>query len=383
MKKIFAFLFVIVFLLPGCSFDMQVLKPTPVPVEPTVRTIIAPKGTLTVDEIVPNALPTTTDPQFYEAHIAPEQSGEAGRSRFPAGTKQLFAVWNYRNMREGLSVKREWYLDDRLWLTREEPWDFATYGASGIMQDVSIYDLDAGLPSGKYKLIVFIEGVVQPIGRKVIESSAETYLGFEILPVNEATSPNGQWKATSLVERLVLTNANGNQSDLFTGREIAAVAWFPDSQHLLVVDRDRSKQVAAGLSVGVRDDLWIVDISSLKTNLVHASDTRMSGNTGLVLSPDGRYIASIEGSGFGDACFVDTRMIFFEIAGDYQSVKAIEQEQFTGLPGNLEGVIFPSEAGIWETNTQFIVPLSITCTSGPAFPTPYVFDLQKLTATKK
>ena len=50
---------------------------------------------------------------------------------FPAGTKQVYAVWNYMNMRAGMTVKREWYLNGQLWLTREEEWDFAKYGEHG------------------------------------------------------------------------------------------------------------------------------------------------------------------------------------------------------------------------------------------------------------
>jgi hypothetical protein len=386
MKKLIVFLLVLVLSMIGCSFNFQVMTPEPATetLQPVTPVTPSPVPTLQVTVVTPFPnvfIPTTSDPVFYGTYLKAEQDGISGQPRFPAGIKQVFAVWKYQNMRAGLNIKREWYLDGVLWLVREEEWDFIKYGERGTVEDISIQDFEIGLPSGVYQLFIFIDGTAQPIGNTT-EGGADTFVEFEILPPIEAKSPNGEWIASANLERLLLVDSNGTQVDLFVGREISAVAWLPDNEHLLFVDRDRSNQLT-DLLVGVHDDLWIADIVNREAKLVYASDTRINNNDGLLVSPDGRHVASHEGSGFGDACFVDVRMLFFEIAEDYQSVKTINQKQFTGLPVFAEGVVFPIEKGRWEANGQFVVPLGITCTSEPAVPATYVFDMAKLTATTK
>lgn len=386
MMKLFSFLLVVAFFISSCSFDIRILTPAPVEIvfqSATPATSFPVETSSSVTKTPhPGFTPVTPDPVFFGAFTASDSANGSSQARFPAGTKQVFAIWNYQNMREGLAIKREWYLDGQLWLEREETWNFAKYGERGSVMDVSIYDFNIGLPSGEYKLLMYIDGVAQPIG-KTTEGGAAPFIEFEILPPIEARSPNGNWSVRANLDRLILIDSSGAQSDLFIGREIAAVTWFSDNQHLLLVDRDRSTQVAAGLSVGVHDDLWIVDISSREAIMVYASDMPITASNGLLVSPDGRFVASQEGSGFGDACFVDVRMIFFEIAGDFRSARVFKQGQFGGIPVVKEGVIFPAEAGGWVGSGQFAVPLSATCAPDGSLNGSYVFDLEKLTVTKK
>jgi len=383
MNKMMIFLCIVCFLISGCSFDLHVLPPAPLATAAPSATQNTPLPATTISATaeapIPGFTPTTTDPVFYGAYVALDSNGVPGQTRFPAGTKQIFAHWHYQNMHEGLTIKREWYLNEQLWLTREEPWDLSKYGAFGILQDVSIYDFDAGLPSGKYKLSVYIDGIAQPIGEKIIEGAAQSYMEFEILPNIEVTSPNGQWKATSLLGRLVLTDASGSQSDLATGREIVSVAWL-DNQRLLFVDRDRSGQVS-NLLVGVRDSLWTVDIVSRETKSLYESETALGSTGGLYVSPDGKTVAGVEGTGFGDACFLDSKVIFFQVAGSYESVKVIKQEQFAGIPKTAYGMMYPVSVGSWQGNTQYLVPLNGTCGSfDPALIGTYLFDVPGLKA---
>ena len=384
MKKIFIFLLIVVSLVSGCSFNVEVVTPQPGQSNTTLpaNTMASPIATISATAELPpmGFTPVTSDPVFYGASVSLDPSGVPARIAFPAGTKQVFAVWHYQNMREGLTIKREWYLNGAPWLFREDPWDFAKYGTSGVMQDVSIYDFDTGLPSGKYKLTMFIDGVAQPIGKGIIEATAETYLEFEVLPVNEATSPNGQLKVTSLLERLALIDANGTQSDLFVGHEIVSMLWL-DNQRLLFVDRDRSQQVS-NLSVGIRDELWITDILSREARSLYKSDTTLGSTGGLYPSPNGKYIAGIAGSGFGDACFLDSQVIFFELADDYKSVKTIKQEQFSGVPRGADKVVYPVAVGTWESNTQYRVALNGTCGTDPSLMGLYLFDLPGLKANQ-
>jgi len=386
MKKIIAPLIVILFLISSCSFDVNVLTPAPVEPAPSSATQNVASPIATVPATAETLLPTPgpTDPVFTGAYFAADSASTVGLSSFPAGTKQVFAVWNYQNMRAGLTVKREWFLDGQPWLTREEAWDFVKYGASGTIRDISIFDFDAGLPSGVYQLRLYIDNALQPIGVSV-NGQPEMRVKFEILPsesITEAASPDFRWSAAVLNgSRLLVRDANGTPIELFAGREIPYFAWLPDSRHVLFVDRDRSGQ-QAGTSIGIRDDLWIVDILSRETSLLYKSDTAFSGYAGPVASPDGKYIASLEGSGFGDACFVDSRLIFFELAADLKSAKSIKQEQFAGLPSATDSFVYPVEDGEWVTGNLYLATMDGTCAVDKSKMGPYLFNPSNLTAAK-
>ena len=386
MRRIIVFLLIMVFLISGCSFNVEVVTPAPSAVDPISETQPVELPTATVPAILATAAvgftPTGSDPVFYGAYAALDATEAPGQSSFPVGTKQIFVIWNYRNMREGLTVKREWYLDGQLWLMREEPWDFATYGVTGTMRDISIYDVDIGLPSGAYQLKVYIDNVQQPIGNG---PATLNYINFVIQP-NEAyksiTSPDFQWTAEIYGEkRIVIRDVNGTPKDLYTGGEIPYLTWFANSKNLLFVDRDRSGQIS-GSPFGARDDLWIADIQSGEKHLLYQSDTVFNGHTGPTLSTYEKYIVSLEGSGYGDACVVDSRLIFFELASDRQSVTAIKQEQFAGLPTSNDGSVYPLEGGGWEADNLFRVTLNGTCAVDQSQFGPYVFNLSALTATK-
>lgn len=372
-------------LLSGCSFTFEFMTPPPTwtPAPPVTPTSAPPTATdlPPTRTPIPGFTPTGSEPVFYGAYMALEQNDVPGQTRFAGGTKQLFAVWNYQNMRPGLTVKREWYLNGQLWLAREEAWNFVKYGERGTDTDISIYDFEVGLPAGVYQLIMFIDGERQPIGRTT-EAGTDMFIEFEILEPIEARSPNRGWNVRADLGRLILFDTSGGQADIFTGREITAVAWLPDSEHLLLVDRDRSEQMP-GVPIGIRDELWIINVSSLETRRLYESDTALGGQAGLLISPDGRTIVAREGSGFGDACFVDVRLLFFEVAADFQSVKAIPQAQFSGLPEIPDGVIYPAGVGSWDSNGRFVVPLSVTCAPDESLEGAYEFDVTNLTVVKK
>jgi hypothetical protein len=380
MKKLLIFLLFMAYFTSGCSFRVEVLTPaSPQPsltdITEVTQSIETPPAAISpIPTTVPVGFtPVTSEPVFFNAFVSTDRNSVTGTSAFPAGTKQIFAHWNYQNMREGLIIKREWFLDGQLWLVRDEPWDIAKYGTSGVLQDISIYDYDLGLPVGTYRLVVLINDVAQPIGIYVSESSPEVFLEFEILPPIESTSPNGQWKAISLLDRAVVIDANGNQSDLVTGREIVSIIWL-DDRHLLFVDRDRSGQVF-DLLVGVRDTLWFIDITSRESWPLYTSETALGSRGGLYPSPDGKYIAGIEGSGFGDACFLDAKTIFFEMEDGYKNVKVTKQDQFTGIPVLTDQVLYPTAVGTWKSNTQYSVYLDKTCATDGSLSGFYLFDL--------
>lgn len=382
MKKVLVFLLAMVYFTSGCSFSLEVLTPLPPSsVPPEVSESVEPASvTPPADPVTPSVgfTPLTSDPVFFGAYMSVDQNDASGNSVFPAGTKQIFAHWNYENMREGLTVKREWFLDGQLWLVREEPWDFAKYGTSGVLRDISVYDLEVGLPVGSYRLVVLIDDEAQPIGNNIVEGLPEIFIEFNILSPIEATSPNGQWKATSFLNRVVLIDMNGSQSDLVMGYEIISLTWL-DDRHLLFVDRDRSGQVS-DLLVGVRDTLWIIDIESRESSPLYNSETTLGGMGGLYPSPGGNYVAGIEGTGLGDACFLDSKVLFFEVMEGDKSVKVIKQDQFPGMPVLTNQVLYPTIVGTWKSNTQYSVQLNETCATDRPLSGFYVFDLRNKSA---
>ena len=395
MKKYIVCLLVLVFLLTGCTFNVQILTPPPAAVSHTPSTpsvtesTASPVATISATAEPPRVgfTPTTSDPLFYAAYAVSDPRSASGQSAFPVRTKQVFVLWTYQNMREGLLIKREWYLNGKPWLFREEPWDFAKYGDQGILRDISIFEFEneLGLPSGVYQLRVYIDGVLQPIGR-FTKDQPEMWLNFEILPgeaLTEVASPDRQWNAVVLNgNHLIVRDVHGNPVDLFDGREIPYFVWFPDSQHILFIDRDRSGQQDP-TNRGIRDDLWIVDIAARETSLLYESESALGVEAGLAVSPNGGYVATSQGSGVGDACFVDLRLIFFTMGNDYRSATVLSQAQFSGLPSIPDSTVYPGAAGSWQSTTEYMSPVKLTCVTDESLMGEYVFDVVQLTAVKE
>jgi hypothetical protein len=207
---------------------------------------------------------------------------------------------------------------------------------------------------------------------------------FEILPDDSETgipSPNGQWELfLSNGTLLFMQDARGERFDLYGGVHIVARAWMPDSRHVLFVDHNPNGQ-PVGPAGSLPGTLHIVDSQTLEVQILYSSETVLGEAAGgLFVSPDGKFAASIEGTGYGDACFLDSKLILFEIADDYQSVTVIRQEQFNGLPSADNGVVYPVAAGEWKNDTQFSIPMKGTCEIDPSTAGLYIFDLTNLTA---
>jgi photosystem II stability/assembly factor-like uncharacterized protein len=164
------------FFLTGCgtfNIRVQVVPKATITVQPPTQ-LPQLSPTAAVQTLVPTATPNL-EPSFSPDIRFSEGDGKPELRSFAPKTRQIFAVWDYANMREGLTVRREWYLDGQLWASREEAWNFAKYGANGTVTDISIYDLDAGLPSGAYQLRLFING--QP---QFVQGQASEQIAFAI-----------------------------------------------------------------------------------------------------------------------------------------------------------------------------------------------------------
>lgn len=82
----------------------------------------------------------------------------ASITRFAAGTEEVFAIFDYANVPANVEISRVWYLDDVVFVEVVEDWDEATYGGSGTARDISIFDLENGLPSGNYRVEISFVG---------------------------------------------------------------------------------------------------------------------------------------------------------------------------------------------------------------------------------
>ena len=398
MGKLTLCLLSLAILVSGCTFSYEVITPEPTVTESATPQLTAestqdaatPVATISATPVpvAPTLAPPTTHPIFFNGRSAATSDEYPTRqSSFPAGTKIVYVIWDYQNMRDGMLVRREWHLNGQPWLTREEAWDFAKYGSTGTMRDVSIHDEINGLDLGIYHLRIYIDGVLQPLGGLVYEPIQE-WVTFEIgMPEQESFMGYGSWDGQWGVEvyggnRVVLKNTvNGESREIVIVQEVAYVNWFKDNRHFLFVDRDRSEQ-QPGTTVGVRDHLWIVEVPSGVARRVYRGDIAFAGTLGPDPSPDGKYIASLAGSGYSDACFVDKRLIFFEVASDFNSVETIAQEQFSGFPVFPEGTTFPLEAGFWENESSYYVTLSAACNTNLNDVGNFRFNLQARTASR-
>ena len=182
-------------------------------------------------------------------------------------------------------------------------------------------------------------------------------------------------------KRIVLDDLHGKTTELYSGNAIPYIYALPDNKHILFVDRDCSGQ-QPGSPIGMRDGLWLAEIPSGALHLLYESGTTFAGRAGPQVSPDGRFIASLEGSGFGDACMIDSRLIFLELADDLKSVKPVTQEQFAGFPSSTEGFVFPVEDGEWKSSDLYLVTLDGTCAVDKSTMGPYLFNASNRTVAR-
>lgn len=147
------------------------------PAEQEIVTSLPVMATVTRRPIEPTILPTLTETAatatrieaatdapiltFSDLRFALTADG-AVQSEFAAGTEEIYALWEYRGMSPADSVRRIWFRDDQIWLTREEDWDWGKYGSEGRMQDISVYDNEgSGLVPARYRLQLYVNDVLQ------------------------------------------------------------------------------------------------------------------------------------------------------------------------------------------------------------------------------
>lgn len=344
-------------------------------------------------DMSPTAIPptlayTATAPAAGVPHFGPEilfatapASSQATRS-FPSGTTRIYAIWTYSGMAQEMLVRREWYLNGALWLEREEAWNASKYGANGTISDISIYDLKSGLPDGHYEVRLYIDGRPQ-------FSDADAGLrSFDIVAPGGAkqqmTSPDGKLTvAVEPVNRIQLRDSSGQWRTLVEAHWVDGIDWFPNSGYIVYSDRIDDQ---SGSPLGVKWELWIVHIASGTTYQIGQADERLHLPE---VSPDGHYIAVMQGTGWADACFSDHQPAIVALDAAVVKRKALyTPDDFSGLPAASEdSFLYPYRTrdyplpGVWRNTTQLAVALSWTCVV-PSHNGVYLFDLATMSASR-
>jgi hypothetical protein len=332
-------------------------------------------GTLASKPAATQAPSTTSEqtPEFANLILTRYPYLRKSQIVFPKGTPYIYAVWDYKGMQEGMVVRLEWYRHGELWLEQEELWDFEKYGSSGTMFDISIYNFVDGIDPGLYVLDLYVDDV-HVIGSGYFQVWSRSY------SVKPQASPDGNYIARVEPPGMILLQKWGKKErELLTVDEIASLAWFPGSGHLLYVNVNRFAQDEfENMKLGF--ETWIVDIKT--------GDRKMIASTAHALrmgkpSPGGRYVVGISGSGWADACNIDSYLIVLRLDRDHNRIATYRLEDFSGggrdfskdgwdiHPGNIQ----------WVSRYQFTAELQAACL--PPFDAEvYIFDLKTMKATK-
>ena len=118
-----------------------------------------PAAQVAGDFVIADYPPTNNPPGGSSAFSNLSVSNSAAgpdMSVFAAGTPIVSARWNYFNIPMGAVVQRDWYLNGVLFRSVSEAWS-SYWGSSGRLTHIAIYDYERGLPSGNYRLNVFLQ----------------------------------------------------------------------------------------------------------------------------------------------------------------------------------------------------------------------------------
>ncbi len=317
----------------------------------------------------------TSEPWFsaqVSFGISPEASPP--QQAFPAGTKQVYAMWSYANMRDGLTVRQEWVLDGGILQSQVEPWDYARYGASGVFRDASISDMDNGLPPGTYQLRLYIDGQEQTVQEDPVSSAFTISLPLD---VPAQTAPDGS--RVALVEApgtLLIQDASGRREPVLTATEISSLAWFPDSVNLLYGVRESSGLPLDAGPISVAQSLWVMNVVTGEAHQIASAADNMHDPR---IAPDGRYVAVIGGTGYADACFVDRTLWVLQLDDQNQLIYTYYQLDFDGLPD--AGSAYVVDLFKWESESAFTVSLGWVC-NDQGLDGVYRLDLSSRTAER-
>ncbi len=132
--------------------------------------------------------------------------------------------------------------------------------------------------------------------------------------------------------------------------------WFPNGQYLVYTLADETKRQVDAPNTGVEYSTWIVPINGANPVQI-ATDLH-----DVLVSPDGQMIMALQGSGYVDACFVDSQLRFLQISPDYTSAQVINPSSFGGYPQTNQGQFFyPQGNFTWISGHIAHAEFGISC----------------------
>jgi len=176
------------------------------------------------------------------------------------------------------------------------------------------------------------------------------------------------------------------ESTLLSVEEISSLAWYPDGKRILFSVRDRSGKQAMSDPSGFVDQLWVINLEMDEPYPFQDQFGQVTGK-GLhhpYISPDGLYVAAIEGSGWGDACYVASKLWVKEVEfvnNRLHEVFSYYQLDFAVDPAPEDGEMYVKRIIGWDSPTLLKVDLRWTCTTEDLGGI-YVLDMSTLTAVK-
>lgn len=99
-------------------------------------------------------------PKFTGLRFNTTGNGASGvaQNTFPAGTQEVYAIWDYSSIPTGAQVRRLWKRNGTIIIDRTEAWSFERYGTNGTVTDVKIFDYTTGLATGNYEVQISLVG---------------------------------------------------------------------------------------------------------------------------------------------------------------------------------------------------------------------------------
>ena len=353
----------------------RIAEPTRTPSRP-----VPPPSTLTPS-------PTLPAPLFSNLQFSPGPDENLARQFYVEGTVRVFAIWDYSGMREGMVVRRAWTRDDEEWIVREEEWPYSRYGSTGTVRDIFVFEDETGLLKGEYTLTLSIDGVVQSLDSGTIGPISNSFWIFEPEVTYPIASPDKSHTAyVRSGSVLAVEYPDGEFRELDQLQEIASLAWFPDGNNLLYVERDRSKQLEPENDEGITHRLFIINIDSQEKNMLGTVGEDFHSP---IISPTGEYISVLYGSQSREGCNGSPGLAIIELDTELRRQAVYPLSSFSGLeyPDNNPSTIILSPTNQlrqWRNAAQIQVNLEWLCK--PAGKNPdgqYLLDIPNRTAEFK
>ena len=177
--------------------------------------------------------------------------------------------------------------------------------------------------------VAFIEGpqsmlvevtVDSQVRREIAQGAKDPRYRPDGTGIGYLTSDGGlAWNEGDVVHTLVAT------STLPIYTTVHDFDWLPDGQHVVYTLADTTHQKDAFVPFGIEYNVWLTPVE-------HFAPAKIADDVhDLSVSPDGRSIAALRGTGYGDVCVIDWHQVFLLLAPDLKSTRLISAENLAAL----------------------------------------------------